>query len=337
MPGLKDLTEVDLQGRRTRSTLCPLHPEVRAFWTGLATDLCKSYDIDGILFFNENNGPLLESLGASHAKKSPPRAPPVFASFTKRRRANAASVLSARVMVSSALINLCKIRWPGKRPGDGYFVEFWRLLSEYPEIMAWDRLFDEGKHQILAEVKAAVKAVRPGLQAGFHIEHVNSFNPIFRATRSYAELAAKANLLKIVVYNNCGGERYANFIKNVHATVFRDVPPEELLRFNNHLLNYGDEAGMDGLAQAGLSADYVFRETQRALAGVRGKCKILPGIDIGLPTGANSRKATPEDTYAATAAGLKAGANGLLYSRKYSEMRLANLAAAGQAMRDFKG
>jgi hypothetical protein len=139
------------------------------------------------------------------------------------------------------------------------------------------------------------------------------------------------------VYNNCGGERYANFIRNVHATVFRDVPPEELLRFNNHLLNYGDEAGMDGLAQAGLSADYVYRETQRALAGVQGKCKILPGIDIGLPTGANSRKATPEDTYAATAAGLKAGADGLLYSRKYSEMRLANLAAAGKAVRDFKG
>ena len=41
---------------------------MRAFWTGLATDLCKSYDIDGILFFNERNGPLLNALGASHAQ-----------------------------------------------------------------------------------------------------------------------------------------------------------------------------------------------------------------------------------------------------------------------------
>ena len=63
MPGLAALSEVDLQGRRTAATLCPLHPEVRAFWTGLATDLCKSYDIDGLLFFNEHNGPLLEALG----------------------------------------------------------------------------------------------------------------------------------------------------------------------------------------------------------------------------------------------------------------------------------
>lgn len=61
----------------------------------------------------------------------------------------------------------------------------------------------------------------------------------------------------------------------------------------------------------GLSPDDVFRETQRAIAGVQGKCKILPGIDIDIPTGKNSRKATPDDTYNATAAALRAGADGL--------------------------
>jgi len=190
------------------------------------------------------------------------------------------------------------------------------------------------KHQVLAEVNAAVKGVQPGLQVGFHIEHVNSFNPIFRATRSYADLATKADLLKVVMYNNCGGERYANFIRNVGSTVFRDVPKEELLRFNNQLLNYGDEPKLDELAAAGLSPDYVFRETQRSLAGVQGKCRVLPGIDIGIPTGKNSRKASPEDTHAAVAAALKAGADGLILSRKYSEMRLANLDAAGRAVRE---
>jgi len=337
VPGLQGLTEVDLQGRRTRSTLCPLHPEVHAFWTGLATDLCKSYDIDGILFFIENNGPLLEALGASHAQQIASSRATCFCEFHKKAAGERGLSFERAHEGFVRLDQFVQNSLADRRPADGCFVEFWRLLAEYPEIMAWDRLFDEGKHQVLAEVNAAVKAVRPGLQVGFHIEHVNSFNPIFRATRSYAALAARADFLKIVVYNNCGGERYASFIKNVHATVFRDVPPEELLRFNNHLLNYGNEAGMDGLARAGLSADYVFRETQRALAGVQGKCKILPGIDIDVPTGANSRKATPEDTCAASAAGLKAGANGLLYSRKYSEMRLANLAAAGQAVRDFKG
>lgn len=137
------------------------------------------------------------------------------------------------------------------------------------------------------------------------------------------------------IKNNCGGERYANFIRNVGSTVFRDVPKDELLRLNNHLPNYGDEAKLGDLATAGLSPDYVFRKTRRVLDGVQGKCKILPGIDIGIPTGKNSRKASPDDTYAAVAAAIKAGADGLILSRKYSEMRLANLAAAGRAVRDF--
>ncbi len=164
---------------------------------------------------------------------------------------------------------------------------------------------------------------------------MNSFNPIFRATRSYADLATKADFLKVVVYNNCGGERYANFIRNVGSTVFRDVPKDELLRFNNHLLNYENEAGLQELAGAGLSPDYVARETKRALDGVQGKCRILPGIDIGIPTGRNSRKASADGSYAATGAALQAGAQGVIFSRKYSEMRLANIEASGKAVREL--
>ncbi len=333
LPGVKETAEVDLTGHKT-GTLCLFNPEVRAFWTGLVTDLSKSYDVDGILFFNERNGPLLNALGASHAQSIAAARVTCFCEHHQRAaREHGIDFERARQgyrklneFVEAALTN--------QRPSDGYFVEFWRLLVEWPEIIAWDRLFDMGKHQVLAEVNAAVKSVRKELQVGFHIEHVNSFNPIFRATRRYEDLASRADFLKVVVYNNCGGERYANFIRNVGSTVFRDVPKEELMRFNNHLLNYGEEAKLDELAKAGLSPDYVARETRRALDGVHGKCRILPGIDIGIPTGRNSRKASPEDTYAATLAALKAGAQGVILSRKYSEMQLANLAGAGRAVRE---
>jgi len=333
VPGVRTVAEVDLQGRRT-GTLCLFHPDVRAFWTGLAEDLCRSYDIDGILFLNERNGPLLNALGASHAQSIASSRVTCFCEFhQKAAKANGISFDRAREGYTK-LDDFVKAALANKRPSDGYFVEFWRLLVEYPEIVAWDRLFDQGKHQVLAEVRSTVKSVRKDLQVGFHIEHVNSFNPIFRATRRYDELAAVADFLKIVVYNNCGGERYANFIKNVGSTVFRDVPRDELLRFNNHLLNYGNEAGLDELATAGLSPDYVARETRRALDGVNGKCRVLPGIDIDIPTGRNSRKASPEDTYAATKAALTSGAHGVILSRKYSEMRLGNLSGAGRAIKE---
>jgi hypothetical protein len=337
VPGIEGLTEVDLQGRRARTALCLFHPEVRAFWTGLAADLCKSYDIDGLLFFNERNGPLLTALGASHAQAIASSRVTCFCEFHQRAaRERGISFDRAREGYLK-LDQFVQNSLAGHRPADGYFVEFWRLLVEYPEIILWDRLFDEGKHQVLAEVYTAAKSIRQDLRVGFHIEHVNSFNPIFRATRRYDELVKKADFLKIVVYNNCGGERYAHFIQNIGSTVFRDVPPDELLRFNNHLLNYANEAGLNELPTAGLSPDYIFRETQRALAGVNGACKILPGLDIGIPVGRNSRHASPDDTFAATAAALKAGADGVILSRKYSEMRLDNLAAAGRAVREFKG
>lgn len=332
-PGVKEVAEVDLQGRKT-NTLCLFHPDVRKFWVGLVTDLCTSYDIDGILFFNEHNGPLISAIGASHSQTIASSRVTCFCEHHRKAAKEHGIDIDRAKQGYLKLDQFVQSSLKDQRPSDGYYVEFQRLLLEYPEIVAYDQLFDIGKHQVLDEVKAAVKGVRKNLQVGFHIEHVNSFNPFFRATRSYNDLADKADFLKVVVYNNCGGERYANFIRNIGSTLFRDVPKEELMRFNNHLLNYGNEAKLDELATVGLSPDYVFRETQRALAGVHGKCAILPGIDIGIPVGKNSRKASPDDTYAATLAAFKAGAQGIILSRKYSEMPLANLDAAGRAIRE---
>ncbi|HZK94936.1 MAG TPA: twin-arginine translocation signal domain-containing protein [Prolixibacteraceae bacterium] len=334
VPGVSELAEVDIQGRKAR-TLCLFKPDVRAFWTGLVTDLCTSYDIDGILFFNERNGPLLTALGASHFQSIDASRVTCFCEDHQRAAKEHGINFERAKEGYKKLDQFVQNSLKDQRPSDGYYVEFQRLLLEYPEIVAYDQLFDFAKHQVVKEVNAAVKAVNKNLQFGFHIEHVNSFNPFYRASRSYEELANIADFLKVVVYNNCGGERYARFIQNIDSTLFRDVPPEELMRFNNHLLNYSkDEASFDKLPQAGLSPDYVFRETQRALAGVKGKCLILPGIDVNLPTDKDSRKASPDDTYAATLAAYKAGSDGVILSRKYSEMFLANLDAAGRAVRD---
>ena len=45
------------------------------------------------------------------------------------------------------------------------------------------------------------------------------------------------------------------------------MPRDELLQFNNHLLNYTNEAGLNELPGAGLSPDYVapWQQTRAAL------------------------------------------------------------------------
>jgi hypothetical protein len=59
-------------------------------------------------------------------------------------------------------------------------------------------------------------------------------------------------------------------------------------------------------------------------------------IDTDIPTGAKEKKTQPDDVYAAVKAAFEGGAHGVLLSRKYSEMTLANLRAAGRAVRDLK-
>jgi len=54
---------------------------------------------------------------------------------------------------------------------------------------------------------------------------------------------------------------------------------------------------------------------------------------IDIPTGQAQSKSTPVGTRDAVAAALRAGADGVLLSRKYSEMKLANLRGAGEAIK----
>ena len=100
------------------------------------------------------------------------------------------------------------------------------------------------------------------------------------------------------------------------------------------------EAPFDQLASVGLSPDYVAEETRRALAAVGGEVKIYPGIDIDVPTlSANpkptDKKTKPEDVSRALRAAFGAGADGVVLSREYVEMWLANLTAAGDTLREI--
>jgi TAT (twin-arginine translocation) pathway signal sequence len=336
LPGIQNLRDVDLDGKPAR-TLCPLQPDYREFLIGLTNDYCQSYELDGVMWGSERQGPLLNAIGAKVGAGDPARVTCFCELHQRAARSRGIDVKRAKEGYQK-LAQFIRAARANQRPADGYFVEFWRLLLEYPELLAWEKLWTDSKHAIYADVYQAAKKSRPQVQVGFHIWHVNSFSPFFRAEQDYAAFAKVADFLKIVAYNNCGGPRYANYLHNMASTILHDVPQDDVWRLNNLLLGYENEAPLNELPSAGLSADYVSRETRRALAGVQGSgCKIYPGIDIDIPTEPTQKKTTPDDVQASTTAALKAGADGVLFSRKYSEMKLANLAAGGKAVREFKG
>ena len=124
-------------------------------------------------------------------------------------------------------------------------------------------------------------------------------------------------------------------IDRLSATVFRDAKPEDYLPFFYDMMGY-HEAAYDQLHTAGLTVEYLKHETQRAVEGVHGSnVQIYPGIDIDVPTKRTDKRTTPDDVRRSVRAAFDAGANGVVLSREYVEMWLANLTAAGDTLREI--
>jgi hypothetical protein len=101
-----------------------------------------------------------------------------------------------------------------------------------------------------------------------------------------------------------------------------------------HIITY-DEKSYDEIEHNGLSVDYIARETKRAIGDTDHSIQIYPSVDIDVPLQPGQRKTTPEGVKAEVSAAFDAGADGIVLSREYTEMWLANLAAAGEVSRQI--
>jgi hypothetical protein len=333
LPGIEQVQEVDFHGNR-RGTLCLRNPHYRNFLEGLMKDYTASYAIDGLMWGSERQGPLNDALGARHGGESDPGKAGCFCQFCREVAKTRGISVERAIEGFSALEAFVQASRSGTRPRDGYFVEFWRLLVSYPELLGWEKVWSDGQHDSYRLIHDAAKSVREEIQVGFHIWHANSFSPFWRAEQDYSKLADSADFFKSVVYNNCGGPRFGEYIGNVHKTLFGDLSPEQALTFHQAILHYDEKGSIDELAKNGLSPDYVYRETLRAKQGVGDKALIYPGLDVDIPTDEGDKKTTPEDVRQEVMAAFRAGADGIILSRKYSEMRLANLSGAGEGLRE---
>ena len=332
VPGLDTAYEVDVHGRPA-ARVCYRNPNTQHFWLGLVEDQLRSYDVDGLMFGCERQGPLNAAIGASPGGAPSPGTVGCFCSHcleaAKRETIDAERARAGFLQIEE-WVNALKT---GKRPADGAFVTFWRILVDHPEVLAWERLWTEGLCDTYRAMYTKSHEVAPAKPMGWHIWHTNSFAPFYRAEQDYQKFREYSDFLKVVMYNNSGGPRMARYISNVNRTIFADLTPELTRQLTYAVQQYGNEASLADLKTAGLTADYVARETRRALAAAGPKMKIWPGLDLDVPTAENEKRTQPDDVYKSVRAALDAGAHGVILSRKYSEMRLDNLSAAGRAVR----
>jgi hypothetical protein len=331
IPGFTEVAEVDVYGRRTDSA-CWNHPDYRALLTGRIESYLLQYrdQVAGIIWGCERMGPLDNMIGGGWATTGISCFCPFCLAEAREREISAERARAGFI----ELDRLFEAEARQQRPGDGYFVTFWRTLLEYPEVLAWHKMWNDSYHEIRSELYGTAKAIAPEKPFGFHMVQNITFSPFYSAADNYAELQNYTDFIKIATYNNAGGGRMAGFIHRLCSTIFADASPQDLAPLYYKIMGY-DEASYDQLPATGLSVDYIARETKRAIADTGHSIQIYASVDINVPIQKGWKQTAPEGVKHEVHAAIDAGADGIVLSREYTEMWLANLAAAGEATREI--
>jgi hypothetical protein len=88
----------------------------------------------------------------------------------------------------------------------------------------------------------------------------------------------------------------------------------------------------------GLSPEYVYRETKRAVDGAAGRAAVYSGIGLDIPKGGgwgtDVWQSDADEVYRVVRRAFDAGAAGIVASREYEEITTASLRVVGRAVRD---
>ncbi len=331
---------VGLNGRPSGQP-CRNHPEWQGFWDALVDDTVRSYDLDGYQWGAERVGPLSELLWRGTM-------PFCFCVHCEERaRREGISVPRAREGFGRLHALVTGIRGGATRPADGVLTNVLRIIMQYPEVLAWDYQWRLALEEQGRRTYALVKAARPAAKVGRHFDHQNtSWDGLFLAQMSYADVVPYTDFIKPILYHDVLGPRLRWWhLARLQQGPLAEVPLTLALGLHYALRGYDParEPDLAALEHQGLSADYVGRETRRIVDIVQGRCAVIPGIGVDVPAPAAPEESasspqsgsTPEGTRAAVRASFAAGAAGILISREYDEMRLENLRAIGEVLREL--
>ena len=231
-----------------------------------------------------------------------------------------------------------------KRPADGALVTFLRLLMRHPEVLAWEREWALSLEESLRSLVRSIQSVKPDAIVGRHIDHQQSTWDIFyRAAVSYAEMAESMNFLKPVVYHDIAAPRVNRWmLAEFNKSILSDLSQTQSvdLFYAVFGLDPRQEPAFQEMLSGSFSPDYVYRETKRCVDGVGGRTRVYPGIGFDIPfhrpnAPPLAHPSKPDVLAAATTKAFEAGAQGIVICREYQEMRLPNLKAIGQAIREL--
>ncbi len=326
-PGFPHFLDRDHWGRTaTRPSL--MNVEYRTWWRSVIEDWFKNHELSGLLWGIERQSPLMDILRADSSTGFDD----YFKAEARSRGIDVQRAMDGYQQVDRFLQGVRA----GERPRDGVFVSFLRILLHYPEVLMWEKMWLDAHQDFYHEVAGLVRFFNPANEVGLGIwQIINTYNPYLKAQYDQSDYAQYADWLKPVLYNTPAGARFASFARAWQKNILADATPEGAYDALATVLGLNDFiAPLDQAPMAGFTPEYVKRWTENLIADTGGKCKVYPGIGVGVGDGGATKAITPEEIRAAVQAGFDGGASGVLISRNYSEAELRNLEAVGEVLRE---
>jgi hypothetical protein len=224
---------------------------------------------------------------------------------------------------------------------DGVMAELLAVLLKYPELLAWERMWHESGNEVHKLLYDELKAIRPQADIGRHVDHrQSSWDLFYRAGSRYQDMPDHADFIKPILYHDILGPRLRkNYLEPLHQGILQELSLKQSLELFYALFGHASES-QPSLAQLhdGLSPDYVFNETKRAVEGAAGRAAVYSGIGLDIPKGSgwgtDTWQSDPDEVYRAVSKAFDAGAAGIIASREYEEITVGSLRVVGRAVRD---
>lgn len=355
---LSQVLEIDVFGRKGYKP-CVNNPDYRQYYMSLIEDQLRSYPIEGINFNTERYGPMENTLMGnfpSGLMKRKPTAPTCFCPHCVSKAKDLGINVERAKTGFLALLEFSERSWLAAlkskdplalegtplcenrdttSPPDGYFNEFFRILMRYPEILAWNQMWNDSLHSWFKELYGTVKAVSPDRKIGWHVWHQRAYSPFERVGYNVRDMRRYSDWIKPKMDHNCFGYRYHLQIRKLAQALFYDRTLEKAYSAINTIMGW-EEIPLEDLLKKGVDMDYIRKDTLRYVQSVYDEVPIYPGIGLDMPSGPlghpGYHPTEPEGVKAALRTTAEAGAKGVVLSRSFGEMRHINLVAAGEAI-----
>jgi hypothetical protein len=316
---------------------CWNNPDYRNWLYATAEDIFTHYNIDGMQYGAERVGPLSEMV--LKGRKNPPAC--FCEPCRERNKDYGIDPERAREGYTKLYKYMQKVGTEKDTSNNTLMVNILSYFQQYPEILGWNYQWFRADEEIQEELYRRIKKIKPEAQVGRHIDHQrSSWDLFYRSAVTYEEMAEFSDFIKPILYQDIYGPRLKNWVIDRWQQAFlNDLTPEQTLEVYYEWTGASQKSriGLHELERKGLNEYYVYDETKRCVEGVDGNADVVSGIGIDVPWyvpgGMISYPSDPVTLRRSVYKAMQAGAQGLLASRDYDEMRHSSLKVFGEAVR----